>query len=204
MTDIWAIILAGGQSRRMGEPKLLLPAQEGSILEQTVHRTLAAGNCRVAWVADRNGPLKQKDLGELPVQFIESDRSSQGIGATLSAGVEGLILLHSPRALIVLLGDQPEMRSDVIRQVAEVYMETGSLIVQARYANCAAHPVLFAAALFPELLALTGDTGAKEVLRKYRKQIVYVDIAEPAPDDIDTPEEYRKYLLSVGRTPRLE
>ncbi|MBW7457543.1 NTP transferase domain-containing protein, partial [Paenibacillus sepulcri] len=116
-------------------------------------------------------------------------------------GLGILAAKHAPKGLIVLLADQPDMKSDMIRRVGEVYRENGGLIVQARYVNRPAHPVLFDASLFPELLALNEDIGAKSLLRKYKEQVVYVDTPEDAPRDIDTPEEYRHYLRTAGLQP---
>jgi len=198
MSDIWALILAAGQSKRMGEPKLLLPVPEGSLLKRALQGALDAGNCRVAVVVARQGPVKQVHLEGLPVYFIESEHSELGLGASLAAGLAGLIAEHSPQAVIILLGDQPDLDSRVIRRVAEAYQEHGGLIVQACYSDRPAHPVLFDKVFFPELLALSGDNGAKELLRKHKKQTVYVDAEGKAPQDIDTPEEYRDYIQSAG------
>ncbi|MFC0331514.1 NTP transferase domain-containing protein [Paenibacillus sepulcri] len=199
--QIWALILAAGASRRMGEPKLLLPAVEGSLLKQAVLRARAAGNCRIAVIAAKHGPVKREHAGDLPVEWLETDRSHLGLGASLAAGLGILAAKHAPKGLIVLLADQPDMKSDMIRRVGEVYRENGGLIVQARYVNRPAHPVLFDASLFPELLALNEDIGAKSLLRKYKEQVVYVDTPEDAPRDIDTPEEYRHYLRTAGLQP---
>ncbi|MBW4084581.1 NTP transferase domain-containing protein [Paenibacillus sp. S150] len=196
--EIWALVLAAGASRRMGQPKQLLPAAEGSLLQQVVRRSLAADSCRVAVVAAQNGPVQRAHLEELPVHFITTGRSESGLGASLAAGLQELMSLYSPQALMVLLGDQPEVQSEAIRGVAGRFRQTGALIVQARYDDRPAHPVLFHAGLFPELLELSGDNGAKGLLRKYAEQIHYFPVAGPGPKDIDTPEEYRNYLLNAG------
>jgi molybdenum cofactor cytidylyltransferase len=196
--DIWALLLAAGQSKRMGQPKMLLPAPEGNLLRQSLARALYADSCRVAVVAARNGPLKREHAGDEPVEWIESDRSHLGLGASLAFGLRELIAHHSPRAVMILLGDQPDLESSSVRQVAEAYRNTGGPIVQIRYADRAGHPVLFDAALYPELLALTGDTGAREVLRHYEEQIIYVHSEGTSPPDIDTPEEYWDYLRKNG------
>ncbi|GIP10701.1 nucleotidyltransferase family protein [Paenibacillus sp. FSL R5-0527] len=220
---VWALILAGGASARMGRPKLLLPAPRGNILKQTVHQALASGSCRVAVIAAQNGPLKRKHLEAGPerrvgagaevtvtskadgtkpspaaaVEWLETDASARGLGASLAAGVHQLSARRSPQAILVLLGDQPEMKPEVIRRVAATFRETGAWIVQARYEDRPAHPVLFAAPLFAELAALNGDVGAKALLRKHETRVVYADVPGPAPSDIDTPEDYREYVRNA-------
>ncbi|WP_027091560.1 nucleotidyltransferase family protein [Cohnella thermotolerans] len=196
--DVWALILAAGQSSRMGQPKMLLPSTEGiTILRQSIRRALEAGNCRVAVVAARQGPVSRDHAGDAPVDWIDSDCSELGLGASLASGLRELVKRHSPRGVIVLLGDQPDVQSRLIRRVADTYRETQAPIVQVRYADRPAHPVLFDAGMYPELMELSGDFGAREVLRRHRSRIVYVDSDDLAPRDLDTPEDYRDYLRSA-------
>lgn len=194
---IWVLILAAGASRRMGSPKMLLPAPEGNLLAQTASRALAACPLQVAVIADKQGPVRREALHGLPVEWLETDRASFGLGASLAAGVELLAARYAPRGIMVLLGDQPLIDPKLIRLAAERYLEGGTGIVQVRYTDRPAHPVLFDTAFFAELQQLSGDEGAKGLLRRYQRQISYVDAAGPAPDDIDTPEEYQKYMQKV-------
>ncbi|MBM6997741.1 nucleotidyltransferase family protein [Paenibacillus sp. DXFW5] len=195
--DIWALILAGGASRRMGQPKLLLPAPHGNLLKQTVHQALGAGNVRVAVIAPKDGPLRREHVDGLPVEWLTTTRADRGLGASLAAGIRQLEECHSPSAVLILLGDQPGISPEAIRQVAEAFIHTGAGIVQSRYDDRPAHPVLFAAQLFPKLMALDGDAGAKELLHLYQDHLYSVRIPGKAPRDIDTPEEYERYRLTV-------
>ncbi|MGP0584759.1 nucleotidyltransferase family protein [Paenibacillus timonensis] len=195
--DIWALILAGGASRRMGQPKLLLSAPRGNLLKQTVHQALAAGNVRVAVIAAEGGPLQAQTAEGLPVEWLTTTLADRGLGASLAAGIRQLEECHSPSAVLILLGDQPEISPEAIRQVAEAFIHTGAGIVQSRYDDRSAHPVLFAAQLFPELMALDGDAGAKELLHLYQDHLYSVRIPGKAPRDIDTPEEYERYRITV-------
>lgn len=195
--DVWALVLAGGASRRMGEPKLLLPAPRGNLLQQTVHQALEAGNVRVAVIAAEGGPLRREQAEGLTVEWLTTAQADRGLGASLAAGVRQLEERHLPAAIQILLGDQPETSPEAVRQTAEAFAQTGAGIVQTRYDDRPAHPVLFAAQLFPELMALDGDAGAKELLQQYKDQILEVKIPGPAPRDIDTPEDYERFRLSV-------
>lgn len=76
---VWALILAGGASARMGRPKLLLPAPQGNVLKQTVYQALSSGSCRVAVIAAANGPVKRKHLEVRPVLRA-------GAGGMMTAG----------------------------------------------------------------------------------------------------------------------
>ncbi|MBW4841712.1 MAG: nucleotidyltransferase family protein [Paenibacillaceae bacterium] len=195
--DIWALILAGGASRRMGQPKLLLPAPQGSLLKQTIHQALAAGNVRVAVIAPESGPLRREHTEGLPIEWLTTALAERGLGATLAAGVRQLEEHHTPAAVMILLGDQPEISPEAIRQVTDAFTQIGAGIVQSRYDDRPAHPVLFTAELFSELMALDGDAGAKELLHLYQDHLYSVRIPGMAPQDIDTPEEYERYRLKV-------
>lgn len=195
--EVWALILAGGASRRMGEPKLLLPAPRGNLLKQTMHQALAARNVRVAIIAAEGGPLQREHVEDLPVEWLTTTQANRGLGASLAAGIRQLEERYTPAAIQIILGDQPEISPEAIRQVTEAFIQTGAGIVQTRYEDRPAHPVLFAAQLYPALKELDGDVGAKDLLRRYRDQIHEVKIPGPAPRDIDTPEEYERYRMSV-------
>ncbi|MBD2843735.1 nucleotidyltransferase family protein [Paenibacillus sp. IB182496] len=195
---IWALMLAAGRSVRMGEPKLLLPAPEGTVLRQSLRRIVDAAACRVALVAAHDGPVRPADAGDVAVEWIGSERSHLGLGASLAVGVRALAERFAPDAVVVVLGDQPELNPAVLRRVVAAYRESRSLIVQARYSDRPGHPVLFDSTLLPELAALSGDSGARAVLRRHAMSIRYVDVAAPAPRDIDTPADYAAYRARLG------
>ncbi|WP_020618716.1 nucleotidyltransferase family protein [Paenibacillus daejeonensis] len=100
-------------------------------------------------------------------------------------------------ALMILLGDQPGIEPNTVVQVAAAYLTEGTVIVQTRYLDGPGHPVLFNRQLFPQLLQLQGDHGAREVLRQHRESIHYVDVPARAPVDLDTPEDYEGYYTST-------
>ncbi|GGA26648.1 nucleotidyltransferase family protein [Paenibacillus physcomitrellae] len=196
LEQVGVLILAAGSSSRMGRPKMLLPAPQGNVLKQTISQVLSAGPLHTAVIAAEQGPVRREHIAGLPVEWLETDRARQGLGASLSAGIGALAGNRSLgiRSIMVLLGDQPLIDPQIIRRVAERYLETGDLIVQAKYTDRPAHPVLFDSALFPELQNLSGDEGARSLLRAFKSRISYVDADCKAPDDIDTPEDYEKYI----------
>lgn len=194
---ISVLILAAGFSSRMGTPKMLLPAPEGSLLKQTVSRVMAAGPLHATVIAAEGGAVRQEHLAGWPVDWVETDRARLGLGASLAAGVASVADSRSPLGIMVLLGDQPRIDPEVIRSAAELFLESGAPIVQARYTDHPSHPVLFGADLFPELQVLSGDEGARGLLQKYKSRIRYAEAGYPSPDDIDTPDDYQKYVREV-------
>jgi len=104
----------------------------------------------------------------------------------------GLRALNEPcEAAVVLLGDQPGLRPDAVDAVIRGWRERGGSIVQAAYGGRPAHPTLFARAIWPEIEALTGDQGARDLIAADPSLRTLVEMGGEPPDDIDTEQDYR-------------
>jgi molybdenum cofactor cytidylyltransferase len=103
-------------------------------------------------------------------------------------------------AALIALGDQPGVPAHVIPALLEALKISGKAIAAPRYADGLGNPVLFAASVFPELLELTGDRGARSVIERDRGRVAIVEIAQAMPPDIDTPDDYDR--LSGPGNPR--
>ena len=94
-------------------------------------------------------------------------------------------------AVVVALGDQPLPDPDVIRRLVAAFRTSGRPIAVPVYRDGRGNPVLFAAALFGELRAVTGDRGGREVIARDPARVAEVSVDTPMPADIDTPEDYQ-------------
>lgn len=184
-----AVILAAGESRRMGRAKLLLPWGDGCVLDAVLDavsaapfamRLLVSGACReqVEAVADRHG-----------VACRYNPDFAAGQSTSLRAGLDAL---PPGCAAMFLLADQPLMTAALLQRMIEAYQRTDSPILRPRAADgSAGHPVLFAPALFSELRNVSGDVGGRSVLQAHKYEIAYVPVADgSAWQDVDTPEDY--------------
>jgi molybdenum cofactor cytidylyltransferase len=196
---IGIIVLAGGLSRRMGQPKLLLPWSNKTILRTVVETALQAQDRRIKVVVNPRIPQLVQEVAELPVEVVVNHHAHDGMSTSLRAGIEAMEA--DIEAVMVLLADQPMMTPEIVNRVISEYRATKSVIVQASFAGEAGHPVLFDRALFSELLTLSGDQGAKAVIEKYRKQRQLVHFAMPPLKDIDTKEDYWQMLQSNFQPP---
>lgn len=183
-----AIILAAGLSRRMGRPKLLLELEGRPIIRHAVERVISAGISEVLVVAPPEHEALARALEELPVRFVVNPTPEAGQASSVRVGVRALAA--GTPAVLVALGDQPGVPAEVIPALLEALKRPGKCIAAPRYADGLGNPVLFGASVFPEMLALTGDRGARAVVLRDPSRLAQVDIGSPMPRDIDTPEDY--------------
>jgi molybdenum cofactor cytidylyltransferase len=185
-----AIILAAGLSRRMGRPKLLLELEGRPIIRHAVEHVISAGIRQVLVVAPLEHGALARALEGLPVRFVVNPIPEAGQASSVSAGVRALAT--GTTAVLIALGDQPGVPTEVIPALLAALKRTGKSIAAPRYADGLGNPVLFAAAVFPELLELTGDRGARAVVERDPSRLAQVDIGALMPKDIDTPADYER------------
>jgi molybdenum cofactor cytidylyltransferase len=182
----------------MGRPKLLLEVEGRPIIRHAVERVISAGIRHVFVVAGPDHEGLAQALDGLPVRFAVNPTPEAGQGSSVSAGVRALAA--GTTAVLIALGDQPGVPAEVIPALLEALKRPGKCIAAPRYADGLGNPVLFAASIFPELLVLAGDRGARAVVLQDPSRLAQVDIGSPMPKDIDTPEDYES--LSPPDDPR--
>jgi molybdenum cofactor cytidylyltransferase len=187
---IAAIVLAAGLSRRMGQPKLLLDWGGQPLLRRVVEQARAAGLDDLVVVTGPEAPELRRALDGLPVRFVVNPEPERGQASSIACAVAALG--PSIEAALILLGDQPLLPPEVIPRLLERFRQGGMQIVAPIYRGVQGNPVLFAAAVFPELARLTGDSGARPVLQRDPGRVERVLFDLPVPADLDTPEEYER------------
>lgn len=186
---IAAIVLAAGASTRMGRQKLTLPMRDGRpLVRLAVGQVLAAGLDDVVVVTGRDAEAVALALAPLPVRTVVNPRYAEGQSTSLRAGLDAL--RSGTAAAVVALADQPLPDPYIIRRLAATFRTTGRPIVVPVYRDGRGNPVLFAAAVFGELRAVTGDRGGREVIARDPTRVAEVPIDLAMPADIDTPEDY--------------
>jgi molybdenum cofactor cytidylyltransferase len=186
---IAALVLAAGLSRRMGRPKLLLPLGGQSVIRRTVE-PLIGQFADVVVVTGPSATAIHDELAGCSARFAVNPRPEDGQGTSVAAGVAALD--PATRAVLILLGDQPALPSALIPALLAAFERTGKAIVAPVYRGFQGTPVLFAAAVFPELRALTGDRGARAVVGARPERVERVEFDIPEPADLDTPEDYAR------------
>ena len=185
------IVLAAGASGRFGRPKQLLKYRGKSLLRYVLDIAKNVNAHPLIVVLGANSHLTSNEItGDKDIYKIINDNWSEGISSSIRSGLNALHqIAPSSDAAIFMVCDQPFITSSLLNNLIRVQKETGKPIVASGYENTIGTPVLFHKTLFPELLALKGDAGAKKIIKQHAGS--FVTISFPKGNiDIDTKEDY--------------
>ena len=186
------IILAAGESSRMGRPKQLLPFRGQSLLRHAAQTALATPFHPVVVVLGANADLLRPELDGLNVHIALNPDWQQGMSRSLQIGIAtASSLIPHPSSLLLMLCDQPFVTPELLARLAETGQETGKPIVACDYGGSPGVPAWFHHSLTAELLALQGAAGAKQIFANHSGEIAVISFPEGARD-IDTPEDYAR------------
>ena len=186
---IAAVVLAAGASTRFGSQKLLAPVQGVPLVRRTVDQVVAAGLDAIVVVLGREDRAVHAALEGMAVQFVVNPNFRDGMYTSLRAGIRHLGRTAS--AAVIVLGDQPGIRAATIVSLVDEYRRSRQPIVVPVYSGTRGHPVLFDASVFPELEAVTGDQGGREVIGRDPLRVAAVHLSFALPRDVDTMEDLR-------------
>lgn len=198
--NVAVMVLAAGASSRMGgRDKLLEPVAGEALLRTVVGRMQASNADHVLCVLRPGSDARQAVLADLAVQTMINPRASEGMGTSIAAGVAALPA--DTDAVVVMLGDMPEVKPDDIDRLIAAYDPAeGRAIVRATSPEGRpGHPVLFGRRFFEALGALEGDQGARSVVSEGRDFVVDVPLAGAAAlTDLDTPEDWAAWRARLS------
>jgi molybdenum cofactor cytidylyltransferase len=192
---ISTILLAAGESRRMGQPKLLLPWGGTTVLGQVVSTITAVGIESIIVVTGAAHELIEGQVTELAksvsVRVVYNKDYIKG--GMLSSIKTGLMALNSgTHAALIALGDQPQIREETVRCICASFVRTNSPLVIPSFQNRRGHPWLAASLLWPNILALPLSTTPRQFLDTFVGQVEYVAADESILLDVDTPDDYSR------------
>jgi molybdenum cofactor cytidylyltransferase len=194
-----ALVLAAGESTRMGEPKALLPDPDGRPFVARVVRTFAAA--AVSDVIVVTGALHDEIVAAVtadrpPVlpRFVHNPDPSRGQLSSLWAGLDAADR-PEVEAVLMTLVDVPMMSPSTVTAVVEAWRRTHAPIVRPAIGDRHGHPVLFDRVVFDELRRAPLEEGAKAVVHRRAQQLVNVEVLDAGClVDVDTREDYARLL----------
>lgn len=194
-----AIVLAAGESRRMGSPKMLLPWKSGTVLSSVVDALLRSPVDEVVVVLGHKAELVLQALspfaGDPRVRSVINHEYRDGMLTSIQCGVRSL----GQGNALVALGDQPLITPEVVSQVISACQ--GGIAVP-MYHGRRGHPVVIDQSLFPELLELPAEAGLRGLFHACPERVSTVAVAcQGVLIDLDTPSDYLQHRPeSVGES----
>jgi len=186
-TDI--IILAAGASTRLGRPKQLLPWQGVTLLQHAVKTALTVTTQPVV-VTGANGEHLAAALDPGQVKLVFNPNWQQGIASSIRCGLQALLnRTPEPDQVIFMVCDQPFVTAGLLLDLINEQQKSRKPIVASAYADTLGIPALFDKSLFPQLLDLQGDTGARRIIQRNSADVASVAF-EQGVYDIDTVVDY--------------
>jgi molybdenum cofactor cytidylyltransferase len=187
--SIAAIVLAAGRSTRMGGANKLVAEIGGKPLVRIAAEQALASRARpVIVVTGHQRERVEAALAGLPVKLVHNPDFAEGLGTSVRAGIAAVPA--SADGAVVCLGDMPQVDAELInRLIAALAPDQGALAVIPTLNGKRGNPVLWSRRFFPDLMALEGDVGARNLIGRYGEAVIEVPVTgKAALTDVDTQE----------------
>ena len=190
---ISAILLAAGESKRMGKLKQLMPFGQSTIVEQAIDNLLNSAVDEIIVVLGYRAEEVIETIAAKPVKLVVNPDYKQGMSTSIIAGLN--LADSGTQAVMLVLGDQPLTNSQTINQLIEEFYNHDKGIVIPTYQGRRGHPTIFAIKYKEKLLELKGDIGGRQIVRDHPDDILEVAVdSESIIADIDTINDYQSLL----------
>lgn len=191
--NIAILILAAGDSTRMGTPKQILKWKNTTLLGHAIETVQELKTSKLIVVLGANYEMIKAKIDYYQVEVLVNESWELGLGSSIAFGVNHLLKSETNfDAVFIMLADQPLIDSSYLNRVLDMYEIGKCQIIATSYkGEKQGVPVLFDAIYFEELSQLNDDKGAKRILQKYFKNVSAIS-ADNLVSDIDTLEDYER------------
>jgi len=184
-----AILLAAGESKRMGKPKQLMPFGRSTILEQTIDNLLNSEVSEVIVVLGYRAEEMIKTVAIKPVKVAINPAYHQGMSTSIVTGLN--LVDDGAQAVMLALADQPLVDSKTINRLIDEFFNCDKGIAMPVYQGRRGHPIIFSIKYKGELLKLKGDIGGRQIIKQHPDDVLEVAVGcEGINIDINTPSNY--------------
>jgi len=195
MSKTGIIILAAGNSTRMGEPKQLMMYKNKTFLQHIIDEAKNANLDPVICVTGYQSDLVTTSISTMEVSVVYNKHWSEGMGSGIATGIRYL-LLSDADSVILAVSDQPYVSSDLFRTIIHSKENSGKGIIACSYADTLGTPVLFVKDYFSQLQSLIGGEGAKKIVKANLSDVFQIEF-EKGTVDIDTKEDYENLISEI-------
>lgn len=185
------LLLAGGPSTRMGTAKQLLPFRGATLIRHLTSEAVSSKADGVTVVTGSEHESIVREVTSLGVHCVRNQGWKEGIASSIRCGIQSFG--ESCGACLIMLSDQPHVSREVLDRIITKYRTGNTSLVACSYETTVGVPALFDKTVFPELMALTGDSGAQGILNARLGEVGRVLFPEGSTD-IDSREDYQNLI----------
>jgi molybdenum cofactor cytidylyltransferase len=192
VSDVSILILAAGNSSRLGQPKQLVEFAGKPLICHIIEQALFVKMRSVFVVLGGNQSLILPKIAHLPVTIVDNENWQKGMGHSIAVGLNAIRQQHpETTGIVTMLCDQPFVSADLIYQIVQQQRATQAEIVASSYAGNIGVPAFFGQTIFEDLLNLEEEGGAKKIIQQHLSITSCVSFPEGI-FDIDTPEDLER------------
>ena len=188
--DIYAIILAAGESSRLGSPKQLLPFKTKTLISHITETVATVFDDRFRIVLGAHRNLIEHEIADYKAFIIVNDHWQSGLASSIHTGIQSV--QDVAQAVMIILADQALITQTHLTMLLTHWQKNPGSRIASTYDSISGVPAIFPKCDFSELLDLSGDKGARQLLNQ-EHNIIQVSIPEAAVD-IDTQNDYKKLI----------
>jgi molybdenum cofactor cytidylyltransferase len=191
-TDIAGVVLAAGLSRRMGQPKMVLPWGNGTVIGNVVGTLLAAGVQIITVVTGGTAKLVETALASYQVTLVFNPNYSNGeMLFSIQTGLKSLP--EDVQAALVVLGDQPHIEQKTVKKIMDLYRQDRPPLIVPSFNMHGGHPWLIEKRLWSQILSLNPPVTMRDFFHTQEGLIHYMQVdSSSILSDLDTPQDYEK------------
>ncbi|HSF88956.1 MAG TPA: nucleotidyltransferase family protein [Saprospiraceae bacterium] len=194
ITKCAVLILAAGKSSRLGSPKQLLNFEGSALISRVAKTAIDAAIGEVFVVVGANAEEIVMELNMPDLYVVKNEEWEEGMASSIRNGLDQ-VQKSDPMVdgIMILVCDQPYLNADTLREILHQQRASGHAMAASVYHDQVGTPAVFHRSIFPALMELRGDTGARKIVSAYGEQVALVPF-EKGIIDIDTREDYEKLI----------